>query len=142
MYAGTVKSAADTSPNAAGKMVTLEHATPLGVVRTRYLHLDSWAVKPGDQVDAGELIGLSGDTGANAPHLHADALAEKDGPAHLAYQKYVGTPAGGFVLHSSGMVKLPLEPLLDLESPGPALVKPRGDLWMLLLLGYLLFSHD
>jgi murein DD-endopeptidase MepM/ murein hydrolase activator NlpD len=37
---------------------------------TRYLHLDSVDVQPGDQVLQGTRIGGVGNTGANSPHIH------------------------------------------------------------------------
>lgn len=53
--------------------VTIQH--PNGWI-TRYLHLNNFNVKPGDQVTAGDIIGgaggtgKNGNTGAYAPHLH------------------------------------------------------------------------
>lgn len=39
--------------------------------RTLYWHLDSWLVKEGDIVKAGDVIGISGNTGmSTGPHLH------------------------------------------------------------------------
>lgn len=40
----------------------------------RYLHLDTWKVKKGDQVLAGDVIGTVGSTGSlsTGPHLHFD----------------------------------------------------------------------
>lgn len=39
-------------------------------------HLSKVAVAPGDRVEAGDLIGYSGETGtANVPHVHAELLA-------------------------------------------------------------------
>ena len=141
VYGGEVVSAQDTAPNAAGLMMVIKHATPLGEVFSRYLHLSEFVAAPGAHVDAGDVIAKSGESGANAPHLHLDALADKDGAAHKNYVTYLGTPAGGFVLHSSGRVKLPLEPLLDIESPGVPL-QPKGPPWLLLAILYLLFSRD
>lgn len=41
---------------------------------TRYLHLDTWKVKKGDKVSAGQTIGTVGSTGSlsTGPHLHFD----------------------------------------------------------------------
>ncbi len=51
-----------------GKVVVIEHA---GGLRTLYAHLDERSVRAGDQVRAGQQIGLSGATGkVTGPHLH------------------------------------------------------------------------
>lgn len=51
-----------------GNVLTIDHGR--GVV-TRYMHLEKFQVKIGDNVKAGEVIALSGSTGrAEAPHLH------------------------------------------------------------------------
>jgi murein DD-endopeptidase MepM/ murein hydrolase activator NlpD len=51
-----------------GLLVTLEHA---GGVETRYAHLSSIGVTPGQRVHRGEVIGLVGSTGhSTGPHLH------------------------------------------------------------------------
>ncbi len=51
-----------------GNSIIIDHG--LGV-QTLYMHLSSLNVKAGDMVKAGQVIGLSGDTGyAEAPHLH------------------------------------------------------------------------
>ncbi|WP_051273553.1 M23 family metallopeptidase [Desulfotruncus alcoholivorax] len=51
----------------AGNAVIISH----GVAETRYFHLSSIVVAPGQQVDAGEVIGYVGSTGkSTGPHLH------------------------------------------------------------------------
>lgn len=55
-----------------GKLVEIEHAH--GVV-TRYAHLDKFAIKKGQQVQAGQKIGSVGTTGrVTGPHLHFEVL--------------------------------------------------------------------
>jgi len=54
-----------------GTMVEISHAK--GTVRTGYKHLSKLAVKPGQKITQGALIGYSGNTGASTgPHLHFD----------------------------------------------------------------------
>lgn len=52
----------------AGKYIVIEHENN---VRTRYLHLSRFLVKKGQRVTRGQVIALSGNTGASTgPHLH------------------------------------------------------------------------
>jgi murein DD-endopeptidase MepM/ murein hydrolase activator NlpD len=51
-----------------GKMVVVDHGNGL---RTRYAHLSSFEVVPGQEIRRGEIVGRSGNTGrVTAPHLH------------------------------------------------------------------------
>ena len=60
---------------AAGKLVTIDHGN--GLV-TKYMHHDKVYVKPGDRVEKGQQIGLSGTTGnSTGNHLHFQV--EKNG---------------------------------------------------------------
>lgn len=66
MNDGVVKIVYDSTVN--GNTIVIDHG--LGV-QTIYLHLSKMNVKVGDSVKAGEVIGLSGDTGyVTQPHLH------------------------------------------------------------------------
>lgn len=68
--AGTV--IAGYSASSAGTNIGIQHANG---VKTRYLHLSSVAVKPGDSVTAGQTIGASGNTGrSTGPHLHFEVI--------------------------------------------------------------------
>ncbi|QBF84754.1 peptidase M23 [Shewanella maritima] len=52
----------------AGKYVVIEHDNK---VRTRYLHLSQFRVRKGQRVKRGQVIALTGNTGASTgPHLH------------------------------------------------------------------------
>lgn len=57
-----------------GNMVEIEHA---GGVTTRYAHLSSLAVAPGQRVEAGTVIGRVGSTGrSTGPHLHYETRVD------------------------------------------------------------------
>jgi len=65
----------------------VEHATGL---RTRYAHLSSIDVEPGEALESGAVVGKVGQSGrATGPHLHFEVL--KDGKA-------VNPEAGGRLL--------------------------------------------
>ena len=51
-----------------GKVVEVSHGNGM---MTRYAHMSAWKAKAGDTVDAGDVIGLIGNTGrSTGPHLH------------------------------------------------------------------------
>lgn len=55
-----------------GKMIEVDHGFGY---RTRYAHMHDFAVKKGQHVKRGELIGYVGDTGlSTAPHLHYEVM--------------------------------------------------------------------
>jgi len=59
-----------------GKMVVLDHGNAWSTV---YSHLNEYKVKVGDEVNLGEIIGLSGKTGrASGPHLHFEIRRGSD----------------------------------------------------------------
>ncbi|MGM0882575.1 MAG: M23 family metallopeptidase [Bacillota bacterium] len=72
-----------------------------------YGHLDSINVRRGEHIDAGELIGLSGNTGhSSGPHLHFGLIKDGhfDDPAPLvdAVQHYSGEIAGPSIFAVKG----------------------------------------
>jgi murein DD-endopeptidase MepM/ murein hydrolase activator NlpD len=55
-----------------GKMIEIDHGFGY---RSRYAHMHGFAVRQGQRVKRGDLIGYVGDTGiSTAPHLHYEVL--------------------------------------------------------------------
>ena len=73
MAAGIVAAARTAGNNAIrGNYVLIDHG--VGVI-SGYAHLSEMLVSAGQRVDAGQIIGLSGNTGrSSAPHLHWELL--------------------------------------------------------------------
>ncbi|MFN6944416.1 MAG: M23 family metallopeptidase, partial [Cytophagaceae bacterium] len=74
-----------TSLGGYGKEVEIDHG--YGYV-TKYAHMNGFAVKQGQKVKRGELIGYVGNTGAStAPHLHYEVIhnGTKVNPVHYFY---------------------------------------------------------
>jgi murein DD-endopeptidase MepM/ murein hydrolase activator NlpD len=58
-----------------GNLIILEN----GPYRTYYAHLDRLLVKPGEGIEAGAIVGLSGNTGnSTGPHLHYEVRLNGD----------------------------------------------------------------
>lgn len=97
--AGKVRTAGQGSSDA-GLMVEILHRIDGVDWLTRYLHLDSITVRVGDQVAAGQKIGVAGRTGnANAIHVHFEA--RRDGnPASIVYGSSWGVPVDPVPLFS------------------------------------------
>ena len=73
-YGAPVRATADGTVSLAsadggyGNLVEIDHGNGLS---TRYAHLSSFAVRPGQKIKAGAIIGRIGETGrATGPHLH------------------------------------------------------------------------
>lgn len=70
----------DGSGDGYGLQVQLVHANG---ERTRYAHLSSIAVKVGQKILRGQVIGLVGTTGkSTGPHLHFEVLSANGAPLH------------------------------------------------------------
>lgn len=68
-----------------GKVVEIDHGFGY---RTRYAHMHDFAVKKGQQVKRGDLIGYVGNTGlSTAPHLHYEVLinGQRVDPVHYFF---------------------------------------------------------
>ena len=68
-----------------GKMVEIDHGFGY---RTRYAHMHGFAVRSGQNVKRGDLIGYVGNTGmSTAPHLHYEVLINGGhvDPVHYFY---------------------------------------------------------
>lgn len=68
-----------------GKMVEIDHGFGY---RTRYAHMHDFAVKKGQQVKRGDLIGYVGNTGlSTAPHLHYEVFIndQRVDPVHYFF---------------------------------------------------------
>ena len=83
---GVVLSAA--VQGAYGNSLMMDHG--FGVV-TRYGHLDAYAVRPGQRVRRGDLIGFVGNTGrSTGPHLHYEVWVrdQAQNPIHFILDEY------------------------------------------------------
>ena len=80
--AGTVTVAKYSS--SAGYYVTLDHGDGFS---SQYMHMTHYIVKKGQKVDAGQVIGYVGSTGASTgPHLHFSILYKG---SHVNPAKYI-----------------------------------------------------
>lgn len=78
--------------SSAGTNVAIKHTNG---ATTRYLHLSSVAVKPGDTVTAGQVIGASGNTGrTTGPNLHFEVIVGGAPVSPVLYYKAKGLDLG------------------------------------------------
>ena len=76
-----------------GQTVVVEHA---GGVRTRYAHLSTTLVAPGDEVREGQVVGRAGHSGrATGTHLHFEVMTASGEP--LNPEHFAGLKAEGLV---------------------------------------------
>jgi murein DD-endopeptidase MepM/ murein hydrolase activator NlpD len=71
-----------------GNSIMMDHG--FGVV-TRYGHLDAYAIRPGQRVRRGDLIGFVGNTGrSTGPHLHYEVWVrdQAQNPIHFILDEY------------------------------------------------------
>lgn len=96
----------------AAQIVSLVHTLGSGErVVSMYVHLDRIDVQQGDQVQAGQVIGLSGNTGCSTgPHLHFEVFRERYQRQPRANGARVTDPSGWrgagldpWVMHADGV---------------------------------------
>jgi murein DD-endopeptidase MepM/ murein hydrolase activator NlpD len=76
-----------------GQTVVIEHA---GGIRTRYAHLSTTLVAPGEEVREGHVVGRAGHSGrATGTHLHFEVLTASGKP--LNPEHFAGLKAEGLV---------------------------------------------
>ena len=69
-----------------GNYVKIAHKDGAKNFYTYYAHLDSAAVKPGQNLQAGELVGYSNNSGfSTGPHLHFGLKIDGENPAYKGY---------------------------------------------------------
>lgn len=120
---GTVAGVGDTDltcPRASfGKWIFIKHDNGLAVV---YAHLSTTSVTKGQKVTAGQVIGLSGNTGhSTAPHLHislfpADAVDVEERPSKACPGKVFNMPIAATEAY--------LNPIKYLPAYTSSMVKP------------------
>ena len=76
-----------------GQTVVIEHA---GGIRTRYAHLSTTLVAPGEEVREGQVVGRAGHSGrATGTHLHFEVMTASGKP--LNPEQFAGLKADGLV---------------------------------------------
>lgn len=102
-----------------GKVVVVDHGH--GLV-TRYAHLDSYLVRKGESVDAGDVIGAVGSTGrSTGPHLHFEVLQDGEtiDPAPVMGSTPTRQSAPAMRKRSSRVIISPQPPLNASPPPSP-----------------------
>lgn len=71
-----------------GQMIFIKHADNL---YTRYAHLNAMNVSVGDEVSAGDVVGICGNTGdSSGPHLHFEVLTTESQSGAVNPRAYLG----------------------------------------------------
>ena len=104
----------------AGKYVVVQH--PEGWA-TRYMHLDRALVDEGQEVERGQVIARSGDSGISqsAPHLHFDILLAPD--RLTEWERVYGRPTTGYGTKRAQGVTVPAEPVIPAASYSDMVVR-------------------
>lgn len=81
---------ADWRSNAYGNMVEIDHGSS---IKSRYAHLQSFAVRVGERISQNQRIGRMGSTGnATGSHVHFELIFEGQ---HVDPQAWIGATAEG-----------------------------------------------
>jgi murein DD-endopeptidase MepM/ murein hydrolase activator NlpD len=95
MFDGRVRVA--KRAGAYGNLVVVEHDNQL---ETYYAHLSRINVAPGDEIKAGEVLGLGGNTGrSTGPHLHLEIVEKIGSGIQCERARSAGEDAGTDVRH-------------------------------------------
>lgn len=115
--AGKVAFAGAISPG--GNAISVEHAPGL---KTRYLHLDRFAVRVGQVVVPGQLLGWSGASGISRSeaHLHFDVRGSEVWLAE--YVRRFGRPTPWPAECKAGGCGIPAEPFVPVDDYAPKVV--------------------
>jgi murein DD-endopeptidase MepM/ murein hydrolase activator NlpD len=83
-----------------GNYIQIEHG---GEMQTRYAHLSGYAVKAGDKVHKGDLIGYVGSTGrSTGPHLHYEVRVAGQAVNPVPYMTETAAPTQFALAHGDG----------------------------------------
>jgi murein DD-endopeptidase MepM/ murein hydrolase activator NlpD len=109
--AGKVVSVAYDSTHSGGKWIAIDHDRGW---RSRYFHLSQQLVRVGQQVQKGQIIGKSGETGSiGKPHLHLDL---KVLPSMIPFiEMDVGRVRTGYFSERDGRTGVPGEPWIPVD---------------------------
>lgn len=113
-----------TGDPGAGNFVTIDHGSGLA---SRYLHLASYLVRPGEKVTVGQQIGVEGSTGeSTGAHLHFEILqgGQPTNPATwLTQHRITLPPLGGTATAGAGT---PTRPALTSSTAEASMLSHAG----------------
>lgn len=119
---GVILHAIPTNSSEAGIHIDLK--TDSGVI-ARYLHMSQVAVKTGDRVSKGQILGLSGNTGlSSGPHLHFEVRAPVE--LHASIASATGSNETQDNLRGYLPPAVPAEPWLPVDSYAKHVLSSSG----------------
>ncbi|MBT8124518.1 MAG: M23 family metallopeptidase, partial [Gammaproteobacteria bacterium] len=106
---GRVFNVIDKNPNYIASLSTVNFILIQHYDETiaRYIHLtqDGALVEIGDEVNQGDIIGLSGSSGTSIPHLHFDVFEEDSISCTMGHESY---DAAGGIMVEHGCKTIPI----------------------------------